>query len=553
MDPVQVPGCAPEPATEAPPPSRAPGASSLADGVWQHSRQRPETLALEGADGRWSYAELARLAWGVAAELQQLPGWASEAPGGDAPRVGILASRSAGACVAALGAAWAGATYVPLGLKWPEDRLLQVMRRSRLTALLTDAQGAALLSPRLRAAIPPTLCLGAAPDALLPGVMRLGLAPLAAGSPRRPVPPPRPLAPGQTAYILFTSGTTGEPKGVMVPSRAVSHYVPAMARHLRLTPEDRVLDLFELSFDVSVQSLFCTWQAGASLHLLPPERVMNAVAFVRDKRLTFWNSVPSLVTLLMQVKALVPGAMPSLRLTTFGGEQLTVPLVRAWRQAAPHSEIHNMYGPTEATVTCLGQRLEEPLPVRPGSDALAIGRPLEGCELAVFDDAGQPLPPGQSGELAVAGVQLATGYLDAPALTAARFVHRQGRRWYLTGDLALQDEAGRYHCLGRMDHQVKVRGHRVELEEVEAHLRPLAGHSLVAAVPWPWQGAQAQGLVAFVAGDALDEAQTLHALRQRLPAYMLPTRLVCLPQMPLNANGKVDRPALRRLLEQAGP
>lgn len=521
------------------------GGWSLAQGVWRHSLLQPHALALASASGMLSYGQLARQSAGLARQLRGLPGWAT---GEGAPRVGILASRSAQACVAALGASWAGATYVPIGLKLPAQRAGQIVQRCGLTALVADAQGAQLLSDELLQALScPVFVLQ---DTPLAGHLAQRVHWLAAHAlADQPAHAPQAMPLDAAAYILFTSGSTGEPKGVVVPVRAVAHYVPTMADDLGLRASDRVLDVFELNFDVSVHNMLCTWYAGASLHQLPAAQVMNAVRFVREHRLTVWNSVPSLVALLGQVKAFSASAMPTLRLSSFGGEQLTRGVVDIWRQAAPRSAIINMYGPTEATVTCLVQRVEPPWPCQSGSDVLAVGQPLPGCEVAVIDAQGQSLPDGQAGELAIAGVQLATGYLDAPELTRERFVMRGGQRWYRTGDLALRDSQGRYHCLGRMDHQVKVLGHRIELEDIDAHLRQVTDAPLVATVAWPWSGGAAQGLVAFASGAALDGAHAVQALRARLPHYMVPARVVPLAQMPLNANGKVDRQALRCMLE----
>lgn len=533
----------PEPELQGREAADRPFGGSLASGVYRHSRRDPEALALSGLGEALSYRQLARQASGLAQRLRQIPGWSC---GEQPPRVGVLASRSTEACIAALAASWAGASYVPLGLKMPPERLAPLLSRCRLTALLTDTQGAQLLDAQVMAAAPAWIQrLGDPRGQALPSGIRWEAAQALAAD---PVQPPVPMGPLDCAYLIFTSGSTGVPKGVMIPMQAAQHYVRAMAQLLQLQPSDRVLDLFELGFDVSVHNLFCTWESGASLHLLPPARVMNAVGFVREHRLTVWNSVPSLVDLLRQVQALAPGAMPSLRLSSFGGEPLSADLVQSWRAAAPASAIYNLYGPTEATVTCLGQRMEDPLPLLPGRDLLAIGKPLAGCDAQVLGEGGRPAPAGQAGELAIAGVQLATGYLDAPELTAARFVERAGKRWYLTGDLALRDEAGRFHCLGRLDNQVKVRGHRVELEDIDAHLRQLVAAPAV-TVAWPLSQGAAQALVGFVAGVPVDEALTLRALRRRLPAYMVPSRLVNLPQLPLNANGKVDRVALRQMLE----
>ena len=352
------------------------------------------------------------------------------------------------------------------------------------------------------------------------------------------------------AYIIFTSGTTGVPKGVMVSVASARHYAASIARTLELRAGDRALETCELSFDFSVHNMYATWEAGAALYLLPATQVMNAVKFARANALTVWNSVPSLAGMLAQLKTLAPGSLPSLRLTVFGGEQLPESTIQTWHSAAPHSAIVNLYGPTEATVFCMIQR--EPFVVTEGRGVVAIGQVLPGCTAAVVDDAGQALPDGQPGELAIGGVQLALGYLDAPELTAQRFPQHGGTRWYRTGDLAVCDAQGVFHCLGRIDNQVKIMGYRVELEEIEAHLRSASGVELVAAVAWPVANGIAKGSVGFVgvsASQSVDQAAVITRMKQSLPAYMVPNRIIALEAMPLNTSGKVDRRALLAQLQ----
>jgi acyl-coenzyme A synthetase/AMP-(fatty) acid ligase len=167
----------------------------------------------------------------------------------------------------------------------------------------------------------------------------------------------------------------------------------------------------------------------------------------------------------------------------------------------------------------------------------------------VFDASGQALGPNTPGELAIAGVQLASGYLNESELTARRFPSYARQRWYLTGDQAIQDAAGVFHCLGRIDNQIKVMGYRVELEEVDAQLREVSHADVVGSIAWPVVEGMARGIVSFVHASAIDAERLLNDLKARVPAYMLPTRIVALDNMPLNASGKVDRRALARLLE----
>ena len=218
----------------------------------------------------------------------------------------------------------------------------------------------------------------------------------------------------------------------------------------------------------------------------------------------------------------------------------------AWQAAAPNSVIDNLYGPTEATVDCAGQRVEPgatPI-VTPGRGVLAIGTAHPGTELAVLGADHRPVPANEPGELAIAGAQLTLGYLDAPELTAERFPVIGGKRWYLTGDVAMQDAAGVFHHLGRIDNQVKIHGHRVELEDVESHMRNVARTDQVAAMAWPIADGVAQGIVGFVAQSALPPGRVREALRTRLPAHMVPAAIHEVTALPLNASGKLDRKAL---------
>ncbi len=519
---------------------------NLALAVHRHSQANPQALAVSFEGRAVTYGQLARRAAGLAEHLKNSPGWASG--DGKQPRVGILASRSAEACVAVLGASWVGATYVPLGLKLPEERLLTVLSLCNLSAIVADEQGAALLSEKVLQAGPAIICvLGAKPVGRLCDARIAWLDPetLAAREPSNPAH----VKATDTAYIIFTSGTTGIPKGVMIAAGPIRHYIEKVTALLGLRQSDRALESCELTFDVAGHNMFTTWEAGASLHVLPASRVMNAVRFARENGLTVWNSVPSLAGMLRQIKALSPGALPGLRLTIFGGEQLSRGVIEAWQSAAPAGVIYNLYGPTEATVYCLSQQVGNPAPLTPGRDVVAIGTALPGSQAAVLDPAGNPVADNCQGELAISGVQLAIGYLNAPELTAARFPTYQGKRWYLTGDLALRDASGIFHCLGRIDNQIKVLGHRVELEEVDAHLRAVADADMVGTVAWPVEDGAAQGLVAFVGARNIDAVQIIAALKARLPHYMIPSRIFPLENMPINPSGKIDRKALRQLLE----
>jgi acyl-coenzyme A synthetase/AMP-(fatty) acid ligase len=267
------------------------------------------------------------------------------------------------------------------------------------------------------------------------------------------------------------------------------------------------------------------------------------------------HALPSVIAMMGRLGQLSECSLPSLRVSIFGGEGAPVSALRAWQAAAPNSIIENQYGPTESTVACFSQRFTEPPIETPGRGTLAIGVPFRGTHAAIVDDRQQFLGADQIGELALCGPQLAAGYLNDETRTADRFrmlIHPAlgATRWYLTGDSAFVDAAGRFHCLGRLDHQVKVMGHRVDLEEIEAHLRAICSSEAVAAIPWPDNQGSAAGIVAFVAGARIAPPVVREQLRDRMPIYMAPSKVMALESMPRLAGGAVDREALRGLLNE---
>jgi amino acid adenylation domain-containing protein len=512
--------------------------------VFEQSRRTPEALALAADGVELSYAELVRRAGRLAAVLR-------DHGIGPGSRVGILGSRSQIAVEAVLGVAWAGAAYVPLSLRWPEARIEAALDAARPDALIADGSGSKVLTAGLAGAL--RLLVLPDDDAArvvpgLPGQIVLSLASL----PDLPaVREPATMGPDDLAYLIFTSGTTGAPKGVLVPASAVAAYIAALAARKAMTPADRASQFTELSFDPSLGEIFVPWGAGASLHVVPAQSRVSPARFIRDRRLTIWGSAPSAIAWMRDTRSLQPGSLPTLRYSSFGGEPLPLAAVRAWQAAAPNSVIDNLYGPTEATVDCAGQRVEvgaTPI-VTPGRGVLAIGTPHPGSELAVLGPDRRPARAGEAGELAIAGRQLAIGYLDAPDATAERFPRIDGKRWYLTGDVAMRDESGVFHHLGRLDNQIKIHGQRVELEEVEAHLRAVAGIDQVAAVAWPVADGVAQAIVGFVARGGTPTDRIREALRARLPSHMVPDAIHAVAALPLNANGKLDRRALIARLE----
>ena len=514
---------------------------------FEHATDHGDRLALSVAGLQVSYAELTTLAARIGMWLES----AAERP---PERVGILASRSLAAYAGILGAWWCGASYVPLNPKLPATRLLKIQEITGLDALVVDAAGLQLVLENPLIAAPARVL---APCDRVNESVRAGPREMRiAGCNELPAltapHPPKSVRADDSAYIMFTSGSTGVPKGVVVTAGNVAHFLAAIEERFSFRPTDRFSQLFELNFDLSVADMANAWSVGASLHVVPATQLIAPARFLQEHELTVWFSVPSTAVMMGRMRLLRPGAFPSLRYSLFCGEPLPLSTVEQWRQAAPQSIIENLYGPTEATIFCLGERVTWPPNVTPNRGTIAIGKPLRGTNAAVIDSARRALGPGQPGELALSGGQVAQGYFADPGTTRARFPLINGETWYLTGDLAYRDDAGVFHHLGRIDNQVKVLGNRVELEEVEAHLREVCGCDSVCAVAWPVQHGSASGIVAFLSGVQLAPQAVREAMRERLPAYMVPTEVRILDDLPHGVTGKVDRTALVQLLERGG-
>ncbi len=344
------------------------------------------------------------------------------------------------------------------------------------------------------------------------------------------------------AYLLFTSGTTGQPKAIVITHDNVSAYLNNIQRLYDINSHDRCTQLFDLTFDLSMHDILVCWQAGACLYVPSMEQKLFMVDFVKKYQITVWFSVPSVAALLSDYGLLKPNSLPSLRLSLFCGEALASSVAKKWRIAAPNSRLDNLYGPTEATIA-ISQYQYLPL-LSSGLDSVVpIGKVFEDHEYRIVDQEFNPVPFGSHGELLLAGAQISPGYLEGDrkqAFIDYEFAGAKGQRWYRTGDLVKEDLINGLCYLGRIDQQVKVRGYRVEISEVEQAITNVCGFQQVAVVPGELDaGGNAHYLVAFVVGD-INTALLKTLANEQLPDYMRLEKIMTIETLPLNANGKVD-------------
>ncbi|WP_255316180.1 non-ribosomal peptide synthetase [Myxococcus fulvus] len=504
-------------------------AQDIAPGTCIHTlfeaqvRRTPHAAAVAHGDVTWSYAQLNARANLLASRLLERGLKPEE-------RVGVVMEPSTQAMAVLLGILKAGGAYVPLDADWPEPRKRDVLGRAEVHRLWVDAN---VLEPHLSL------------------VADVEVPPMPASVTDDLEPGPRRVLDSQTAYIVFTSGSTGEPKGVMVEHRSVVNHNVGITKRFGLVEGDRMLNFAPLTFDAAAEDLYPPLLVGGTVVMrsgLVPAHTMTP--YLEETGITIISLPPTYIEeWIRQMEALGQRVPARLKLLAPGGDVLKKETFEAWvRVGGGHAPWVNVYGPTECTITSATCDI-------PGVEGLGtaatfpIGRPMPRVCFYLLDEHLEPVPPGLPGRVYIGGAALSRGYLRAPHLTSERFLPdpfsaTPGARMYHTGDLARLLPDGRLRFLGRADHQVKVRGFRIELSEIETCLRrhPLVQEAVVIARVSP---SGVTSLYAYVQapGVARSEPFREHVASQ-LPSYMVPATFVVMDALPINANGKVDRKAL---------
>ena len=501
---------------------------SVYEPILQQAQRTPDALALSDDALHLSYHALTTRATHLAHHLQHL-GMRPE------QSIAVCLPRSADLVLALLAILQIGAIYVPLDPTLPTHRLKWLLHESQTALLLTQEP---LLSD-----LPETI-----PCVTLTSLMARALPPT----------PTLPIShdPDQLAYLIYTSGSTGHPKGVMVSQRSLFNQLDWRLHHFQSSARGHVLHQVSAGFDVSLWEILLPLWAGGRLVLARPQGQQDPeylAHVLNEEQITLARFGPSMLALLLQTGAWTqnPAYLQDL---VCGGEELSVAL---WTQVHQQSgaQIHHQYGATEDAIASTSWRCESD----EGCEKIPVGHPLQNTEIFVLDAFGQPTPYGVTGEIFLGGVGLARGYFQRPDLTAERFLphpfpplDQPGARLYRTGDLGRLRPDGALEILGRRDAQVKLRGYRVELGEIEVVLRqlPTIATSVVLLHHPDADAEHGPLLIAYIVPvtgqDAPSSSQVRAFLRERLPDYMVPQIVLSLPTLPLTPNGKVDRQALPR-------
>jgi amino acid adenylation domain-containing protein len=493
--------------------TRTAGSGPVPEMIAAWARVTPDAVAVVAGDRVLTYGQLLDRAWRVAGAVRRAGAGRDEV-------VGLACRRGLQGLTGMLGILLAGCAYLYLDPGWPVQRLRHMARECRLPLVLTGRQDVGLGVPRLRI-----------------GVAARGAAPPESAAAR--------VRPGDLCYVVYTSGSTGAPKGVAVEHSGAANMVRRLAAAFGVGSGVRMLQFASWAWDAAACEILVTLGSGGTL-VLAGDRARHGgeelATLMRDQAVHVATLTPSLLA------ALPEAGLPNLQTMVAVGEPCPPELVARW---APGRRFLNGYGPSEATVAVSVGRC------RPG-EQVTIGRPLRGVLVEVVDETGVPVARGEPGELVVGGVGVARGYVTGAAdgyegrgpvvVSGGGFVDAPGGRWYRTGDMVYQRADGHLVYLGRIDGQVKVRGHRIELAEVEQALRR---HPQVRACAVAAGGGR---LVAFAVprADTLPAGEVLAQAARWLPDFMLPHEIRVVDALPLNRNGKLDRVALRALAAAPG-
>ncbi len=510
-------------------------AAHLTDYLAASANRFPEGLAAIDPDGTaLTYRELNEHASRIAGFLAE-----QGVRAGD--RVGIVLPKSTAALTAVFAIMHAGAAYVPIDWSGPAERIRTILKDCQVRALFLDSS-----RPELADIAETVICLGRDQNAssspsTFSWDVALQHAPLAMDAPAG--------QPDDLAYILYTSGSTGIPKGVMLTHRNAMSYVDWCSEVFLPSENDRFSSHAPFHFDLSILDIYVPIKHGASVHLIPDELGKNPkdlARFIASRQLTIWYSTPATLSLLAEFGQLNQHNYSQLRLVLFAGEVFPVKQLHRMTAHWPRPAYYNLYGPTETNV-CTFARIPMPIPEE-RTEPYPIGWPCSHCAALVVDSDGTPAAAGEEGLLYISGPSVFSGYWNRPHESAAAFLDREGIRWYNTGDVVKQDGDDGFVYVGRRDRMVKRRGYRIELNEIESCLyrHPAIKGAAVVSVPNAESGVRIVSCLATAENSRPSIVEMKSFCNKHLPSYMNPDVFIFMDSLPRTSTNKVDYQSLIR-------
>ena len=509
----------------------------LASRLQETFRKYPANTALCFSTKEYTYKELFYKAISISQRiLEQLNSGAA---------VAILGNKTFMTYAGVCGSLFASKAYMPLNLKFPLSRNRKMLELSGAKVIIADENA----NEMLRKILSET-------DSSYTIIFEGNEAEWKARFPQHHFvnpgsaieePPPITSKEDDTAYLLFTSGTTGIPKGVPVSNLNVLSYADHMMKSRHFHQDDRFSHTFDLTFDLSVHDMMLCWLSGACLCIPEDDTPFRMASYIRDRKISIWFSVPSAAVLMDKMRLLKKETLSTIRLSFFCGEPLPASLADKWQSATKDKPLINLYGPTEATIAISDYEWAAESK-KEKNGIVSIGKVFNGQKYCLLNEDSGICFSGK-GELCLGGSQVIREYLNDPALSKKYFFRvdeMPETTWYRTGDVAETDEAGDLFYLGRLDSEVKISGYRVNLLEVDAVIKNVTGSEQIASV---LDDKGTPRIVSFIAGSSgISEAGIIEHCKNKLPWYMIPEVIIFVNEMPLNINGKIDRNSLKELI-----
>lgn len=438
------------------------------------------------------------------------------------PNVGLVINDDLKTYAAIIALWLEGAAYVPLHPNWPIERCLDICEQVKLDLILDSTKATRFEKKNV-------LQTDELPESDIS------------------LEPKQCVSDEELAYILFTSGSTGKPKGVQLCRRNLSSFVDSFSQIYEMTEEDRCLQAFDLSFDLSIMSYLIPLLKGACVYTVPLDVIKYSYigGLIEDEKLTFALMAPSTIRYLRPYFDEIDCS--SLKYSLFCGEALQAELVEEWSKCANNAIIDNVYGPTEDTIFCSTYRYVKEGLNKSYNGVLSIGKPMSNCQMEIFNDQKQVCPVGELGELCLAGDQLTIGYYNNATKNAESFFAQDSVRWYKSGDLCYKDQDGDIMYSGRMDHQAKIQGFRVELGEIEYHAREFLQDKNVICMAFDNKDGITE-IAMFVESEEFPTDNVVAYMRTQMPSYMIPSRILFVPVFPLNSSDKIDKVSLKSMI-----
>ena len=522
--------------------------ANIAYNFYKNSRQFSSRPALNIKGKTYNYNQINKLANLISNEIYNIDS--------KSKFISMLINKELEAYIGILGILYSGKAYVPLSVKFPLNRLLTMLNSTPSDIMIVSTESMVVfkeLLPLINKKMT-FIFFGKEITKFKKKYSKHQYIYIDFNKNQNVKTSFKSLEGYEPAYLLFTSGSTGVPKGVPVSHENVTSYLKNIDKKFNFSERDRFSQTFDLNFDLSVHDMFVCWNNCACLFVPSETDMLLPVEYIKKNKISAWFSVPSLAMIMDNYGRLTKEIFPNIRYSLFCGEALPASLAKKWLQAAANSKLVNLYGPTEATIAISIFFYEENKKNKDFINGIVpLGKLFDDQNGLILNELNKEVDDGETGELCISGSQVTRGYLNNKEKTKTQYIKLSKNSkslWYKTGDCVKKNKFGDYCYLNRIDNQVKINGNRVELGEIEQTIREISNTSMVCVIALNDSENLTDQIIAFIAGSKEDERSILAHCDSKLPKYMIPNKIRFIKNMPLNINGKIDRSKLQKIAKE---